>query len=160
VGLELKGLVEAIQSPLGHLSRIGRFAGRKLGGLLGPPEVAVRSAELEDDARRIGRNISALASNVERLLRTWREEVVDRQLQLGRIADAATELYVSVCVLRRLDEILRHVHDGEANAQFKLEVGRYYLRTADRRIRKNFADLWDNDDTECAALARRLKGGS
>jgi alkylation response protein AidB-like acyl-CoA dehydrogenase len=162
VGLELKGLLEAIQSPLGHLSRIGRFAGRKLTSLFGPPEVLVRSGALEDDARHIGRNIAALASNVERLLRTWREEVVDRQLQLGRIADAATELYVSVCVLRRLDEILRHAHgDGdEASTQLKLETGRYYLRTADRRIRRNFADLWDNDDATCIALARKLRGES
>jgi hypothetical protein len=30
----------------------------------------------------------------------------------------------------------------------------------DRRIRRHFADLWDNDDTECIALARMLKAES
>jgi hypothetical protein len=129
--------------------------------------------------------------------------VLDRQLQLGRIADAATEIYVSLCVLARLDRLLtaprpvhaahhQLVHDGhdhghvpgngagehgahaapaadvhagasepphgahedEAQKRRELAIGRYYLRTAARRIRRTFADLWDNDDDATVALAK------
>jgi alkylation response protein AidB-like acyl-CoA dehydrogenase len=47
VGLELKGVLDAISYPLGNLTRLGRFAGRKMGSLLVAPSVAVRSTELE-----------------------------------------------------------------------------------------------------------------
>ena len=92
--------------------------------------------------------MSTFGSNVERLLRTHREEIIDQQYQQGRVADAAIELYVSSCVLRRLDAILLSARSNgdEAQAQRDLLIGRYYLRIADRRIRRSLADLWDNDD--------------
>ncbi len=121
---------------------------------------------------------------MERLLRTHREEIVEKQYQAGRVADAAIELYVSGCVLRRLDTMLSandshsvqthadaHSHgDGHTNSHPShdastspgvatpglhhdpnslhrdLIAGRYYLRSAERRIRRALADLWDNDD--------------
>ena len=50
-----------------------------------------------------------------------------------------------------------HFHQNGEAIDFKpsLVTGRYYLRTAERRIRRNLADLWDNDDevtTEVADL--------
>ena len=66
--------------------------------------------------------MARFGSNVERLLRAYREGIVDREYQLGRIGEAAIELYVSGCVLRRLDAILAQAehagaaadHDGAA----------------------------------------------
>ncbi len=121
--------------------------------------------------------VGTFGSNVERLLRTHREEIVDRQYQQGRIADAAIELYVSACVLRRLDAFLSHPlprgegrgeganfqsdlhhHTGtnHESADYDLTIGRYYLRTAERRIRRAFADLWDNDDELTTEVANQL----
>ncbi len=157
VGLELKGVLDALSSPLKHFSKIGGFAGRKLEGLFRSPEVRVHSSALQPDADRLGRTVSAFGSNVERLLRTHREEIVDRQFQQERIADAAIELYVSGCVLRRLDAMLdRHGnHDGPV-IEHDLITGRFYLQSAERRIHRAFVDLWDNDDlltTEAANVA-------
>src|SRR5204862_8088077 len=45
VGLELQSIRDAIYSPLGNLSRLGRFTGRKLGSFLVSPTVPVRSTE-------------------------------------------------------------------------------------------------------------------
>lgn len=158
VGLELEGILNAISNPLGNLTKLGQFAGRKLGSFLVSPPVPVRSPELEPDAAELGKLISSLGSHVERLLAKHQKEIVDRQYQLGRIADAATEIYVSACVLNRLDHLIRHDHnhdDGRGLAG-QLETGRYYLRTARRRIKRSFADLWDNDDDQGTSLARRM----
>ena len=87
-------------------------------------------------------SIRSLGSNVERLLVQHQMTIVDRQYQLGRIADAATELYVSACVLNRLDALLRDHHDHDAALRLDLESGRYYLLTARRRIRQALAVLW------------------
>jgi hypothetical protein len=96
--------------------------------------------------------VGLFGSNVERLLRTHQEAVLDKQYLLGRIADAANELYVSACVLHRLDGLLgQHDHGGSgdhgsaAHAQ-DLAAGKYYLLSADRRIQGSLAALWLNDD--------------
>ena len=159
VGLELEGVLNAIHHPIGNVSRIGRFAGRKLHSLLAPPNIAVRNSELEADAAKLSRGIAALGKNVERLLVTHQKEIVDRQYLLGRAADAATELYVCSCVLNRLDETLRHaLHDDQSQIEvaWELEVGRYYLNTALRRVHRSLAELWDNDDEETTHIANRM----
>ncbi len=149
VGLELKGVLDALTHPMKHFSKLGGFAGRKLEAMFRSPEVPVRHVNLQADAERLGSIVATFGSNIERLLRTYREEIVDRQYQLGRVADAAIELFVSSCVLRRLDAVLeRTEHDGNNHhaADNDLIAGRYYLRSAERRIRRALADLWDNDD--------------
>jgi alkylation response protein AidB-like acyl-CoA dehydrogenase len=162
VGLELQGIRDAISAPLQNLSRLGRFTGRKLGALLTSPTVGVRSTELETEAGELSRLVSALGSNVQRLLVQYQLGIVDRQYQLGRVADAATEIYVSSCVLNRLDQLLRQAddHNGDARLRFDVEAGRYYLLTARRRIRHALAAIWDNDDEPTTSLANRmLKAG-
>jgi acyl-CoA dehydrogenase family member 9 len=156
VGLELQSIRDAIYSPLGNLSRLGRFTGRKLGSLLVAPTVPVRSAELESEAAAVGRLVNSLGSSAERLLVQHQLGIVDRQYQLARVSDAATELYVSACVLNRLDHLLRNSHDHNGALRLDLETGRYYLRTASRRIRQALSSLWDNDDEATTALANRM----
>jgi hypothetical protein len=156
VGLQLEGVLHAIRQPVGNFTRLGRFAGRKLSGWMGPPEVAVRNSELEPEAARLGKTIGKFGANVERLLRTHQREIVERQYLLGRVADAAMDLYASACVLNRLDFLLRDHHLDEAQRRFALITGRYFLKTADRRIRRTLRDLWDHDDAATTDLANRL----
>jgi len=118
--------------------------------------VTVRNNELEPDAAELGRLVSLLGSSVERLLVQYQLGIVDRQYQLARVADAATELYVSAYVLNRLDYLLRNSHDHNDALRLHLETGRYYLRTARRRIRSALAALWDNDDDPTTSLANRV----
>lgn len=159
VGLELKGVLDALKSPFGNFGKIGGFAGRRLGSILSTPEVPVRSASLADDAARLGRLVKSLGGQVERLLRTHQEAILDRQYLLRRVADAATELYVSACVLSRLDREQRDPHLPAAVVARNLATGRYYLQTAARRIRQNFAALWSNDDDQTTAIANLLLEG-
>jgi acyl-CoA dehydrogenase family member 9 len=159
VGMELKGILDAIKSPLGNFGKLGGFAGRRIATMLSSPDVRVRNNALDEDAARLGSLSGLLGSHVERLLRRYQESVLDRQYLLARIADAATEIYVSACVLARLDRLVGDHHFSEAERRHDLETGRYYLTSAERRIRKNLADLWDNDDDATTAIANRwLKG--
>ncbi len=169
VGLELKGIVDALFSPFQNLSKIGRFAGRRIESTFGGTHIAVRSAELHSEASKFGRTFDRFGKQIERLLRKHREAIVDHQYQMGRIGEAAIELYVSACVLSRLDALLsgethgggdHNGHDGSASdaKAGQLIAGRYYLQTANRRIRRNLADLWDNDDPETTRCAAALLG--
>jgi hypothetical protein len=148
VGMELKGVLDALSNPIKHFAKIGGFAGRKLESLFRSPEVVVYHGSLQVDADRLGHSVGAFGANVEKLLRTYREGIVDRQYQLGRVADAVIELFVSACVLKRLDAMLEHSggNGDDRSVQRDLITGRYYLRCAERRIRRALANMWDNDD--------------
>jgi hypothetical protein len=159
VGMELQGVLKAAMNPLANLGKLGRFAGHKLESIFSSPHVDVVNGELQPEAARLGALVGTFGGQVERLLRTHQESILDRQLLLGRVADAATELYVSACVLRRIDSILSHAahHDGNEDganqSKRDLAIARYYLQTADRRINQHILALWCNDDEATTAVA-------
>jgi acyl-CoA dehydrogenase family member 9 len=153
VGLELKGVLEAVKNPFANLGKLGGFASRRLGSLFSPPKVEVHAAALEGEAAELGRLIGLFGGSVEKLLRRYQESVLERQYQLGRVADAAIELYVASSVLARLDGLAsNHV----AGTHDDSDAGRYYLKSAARRIRRSLAELWDNDDDETTRVANRV----
>ncbi len=156
VGMELEGVLNAISRPFSHFGNISRFASRKISSLLVAPEVPVMHPELEDLAKKIGHAVGKLGGNVERLLRTYQREIVDRQYQLARISDAATELYVCSCVLNRLDHMMHWSHGPDAALEEDRHLSRYYITTALRRVHGWFRDLWDNDDKATTEIADRL----
>ncbi len=94
VGLELKGVLEAAKSPWKNLGKLSSFAGRRIEALFAAPQVAVHDARLDADAARLGKLVAHFGGQVDRLLRTYQESILDREYQQGRIADAAIELYV------------------------------------------------------------------
>jgi hypothetical protein len=118
--------------------------------------VPVRSATLEEDAARLGRLIGSLGRSVQKVLARYREEVLDRQYQLSRIADAATELYVGSCVLARLDQMLRQRSAPDHERQHALATGRYYLKTSSSRIRNNLTSLDNDEDESTTRLANEV----
>jgi acyl-CoA dehydrogenase family member 9 len=153
VGLELKGVLEAVKNPFANLGKLGGFASRRLGSLFSPPKVEVHAAALEGEAAELGRLIGLFGGSVEKLLRRYQESVLERQYQLGRVADAAIELYVASSVLARLDRLAStHV----AGTHDDSDAGKYYLKSAARRIRRSLAELWDNDDDETTRVANRV----
>lgn len=156
VGLELKGILDALVNPFQNLGRLGSFTARRFSGFVTRPAYQAHHSQLAEDGEALGRLVRQFSSQIEKLLRTYQESVLDRQYQLGRIADAAIELYVSSCVLSRLDSMLgdRTLNDAQRNEA--LATGRYYLLTAARRIHRNFADLWDNDDARTTEMAQKV----
>ncbi len=156
VGLELKGVIDAIFHPVGNFRKLTGFASRKINSLLHSPEVPVAHEKLQEDATRLGHLIGSFANHVERLLRKYQEGIVERQYQLERAADTAIELYVSACVVRRLEAILSGAAGSVASRERQLAAGRYYLRSAERRAERNFLNMWDNLDQETTRLADLL----
>ena len=159
VGLELESILSAIKKPLRNVGRLSAFAGKKLEQVFAPPHVHVHSTALEADAVSIARSTQALGAHIEKLLRTYQEEVLDRQYQLARVSDAATQLYACGCVLSRLDHVLSDPHLDEKQKQEELAYGRHYLLTAKRRIKNVLANAWDNDDLAVTSFADRVLGG-
>jgi hypothetical protein len=156
VGLQLKGLLDAARHPLRNIGKLTGFAGRKIESFFSSPSVDVHHPELEHDAMHLGKLVGEFGSQVEAVLRKYQESVLDRQYVLARIADSANELYASACVLGRLDKMLG-AGPLDAARKLELQTGRYYLKTAARRIYCNLDEhLWNNDDQDTTQLADAL----
>ena len=153
VGLELQGVLEAAKTPWRNLGRLSSFAGQRIEAMFAAPSVSVLHTELDPEARRLGKLISLLGSQVERLLARHQESILDRQYQQGRIADATIEIYTSACVLRRLDHLRSRTDLPPAEWAAASTAGRFYLLSAERRIRRSLEDLWANDDPATTELA-------
>jgi alkylation response protein AidB-like acyl-CoA dehydrogenase len=166
-GEYLKGLRDDMMGGRWSLRKIGQSIG-VLGKLTAPwmttsaPEVPVRSSELRDDAHTLGRLVREFGLKLPHVFMSLKDEATFAQAELvhERIADIAIDLYVSSCVLSRLDYLLtRASGNGKATASdpyADITAGRYFLKLAYRRIRDRFAALDDNDDATLLSTARSM----
>jgi alkylation response protein AidB-like acyl-CoA dehydrogenase len=165
VGEQLKGVLDAFQhlrqQPLKELKELGtlwRFGRDQVESLFTVPDVPVRSDSLRGPAHRLGRRVRDFGVAVQRLLRTYREEVLQRQYVQERVADAACDLYASSCTLSRLDHLLASGNGNPDELRREVTAGHYFLTLANRRIRHNLATLWENDDELTTATANAFLG--
>ncbi|HVK10765.1 MAG TPA: acyl-CoA dehydrogenase family protein [Gemmataceae bacterium] len=129
----------------------------------GGPDVPVRSADLHPAAGRLSTRVKRLGTALPGVfLRAGTEQkFITSQLVHERLADIAIDLYVSSCVLSRLDHMLQTGPGSMTKEDYagEVEAGKYFLTLAGRRIDGKFAELTDNEDGETiktadAALAR------
>ena len=80
------------------------------------------------------------------------DAVLKSQYIHERLANAACDLYASSCSLARLDRMLAG-GNGSAPAHRDIEAGKHFLAIAERRVRQNLAELWDNLDDETTRVA-------
>lgn len=152
VGLELKGLVDQMKQPLKWGATLAKFAAGQLGRLK-PPHIAVESPRLRQEAVRLSRAARQYGWMVQRLLVTHREEIIDQQFQLNRMATAMISLYTTTAVLSRLDSEIRQNHP---NLDDHLAMGRYYCMEAFRRFDGALATLFHNHNDQTEQLSDQL----
>jgi hypothetical protein len=141
-------------------STIWSFGKEQMSARLQVPHVPVQHESLRAEARQLGKRVRDFGLAVQTLLRTYREEVLQRQYQQERIAEAACDLYASACTLSRLDFLSQSGNGNPGELNRELTAGKYFLRLAHRRIGQNLAALWDNDDSLTTQAADAALGKS
>jgi alkylation response protein AidB-like acyl-CoA dehydrogenase len=148
VGLELLDVLKAVKNPFAGAGKLLKFGKDQLSARFTTPDVPVRSANLKAEAGRLGKLVRDFGLAVQWVLRhCGSEEVFLRSQYLQeRIAEAASDLYASACVLSRLDSLAAQGNGNPVEVHREEQVGKYFLKLADRRIRQHLAALSDNDD--------------
>ncbi len=164
-GMYLKGLQDDMLGGRWSLRKIGQSLG-VVGKLAAPwlttsaPTVPVQSSELTEDGYTLARLVREFGLKLPHVFMALKDEATFAQAELvhERIADIAIDLYVSSCVLARLDHLL--VGKGGngksigADPYADIVSGKYFLKLALRRIRDRFAALDDNDDVNLFESAK------
>lgn len=140
-GEGLKAVWESL--PLRNISTLCGFIKQAVSRRLMTPAIPIRSPLLQSRARTLGRLIRSFGLAVEHALMRHREEILERQLVQEPIAQAAMELYASICVLARLDS-------DRTPAPAAADL---FLQQSARRIRIALRQLSDNDDSAIIMVA-------
>lgn len=163
-GMHLKGLQDDMLGGRWSLRKIGQSLG-VVGQLAvpwlttGTPDVPVASAELKDDAHTLARFTREFGLKLPHVFMAAKteENFAVAELVHERVADIAIDLYVSACVLARLDHLLTHPGgNGKPATDPHADpvAGKHFLKLAFRRIRERFAALDDNDDASLLESAK------
>lgn len=166
-GMYLKGLQDDMLGGRWSLRKIGQSLG-VVGKLAAPwlttgtPTVPVKAPELRDDAYTLARLVREFGLKLPHVFMAAKteENFAVAELVHERIADIAIDLYVSACVLARLDYLLTgkaaNGKPAAADPYADPVAGKYFLKLAFRRIRERFASFDDNDDASLLESAKAL----
>ena len=145
---------DALSHPLRDLGTLLSFGGNQVWARLHRPEVPVGTTRLCASGRaRWGRAFRSSSLAVQRAMFAHREQILFRQYVQERIADAACELYASSCTLARLDHLMSSSNGRGDEVAADVQVGRYFLKLSDRKVRQCLAALGNNDDNETTRTA-------
>lgn len=156
VGLELKSVLDALKHPIKKRKLLWSFIKGRL-SKLSAPKIKVRSEELKDEAKQLGQRVKLFGSSIVRLLKHYREDILEQQLELERIADSAIAIYTASAVLSKLDSTLSGDSTFVAPAQ-DIAAGKLYCKMAISKIDKNLARLFCKDDHMIERLSDQITG--
>jgi acyl-CoA dehydrogenase family protein 9 len=129
IGLQLQALLEEAKNPLR-----GFHVVHKLGSILlstaTRPDIPVKSPLFQAEALRLSRSIRHFAFRNLRLLARYKEEVVEEQLKLNRIAESAIALYTSAAVLSRIDRVVQTSSLTGISLEREIARARFYCNHA------------------------------
>lgn len=152
-GEELREVYEDLHRPRQFLPTLGRFAASELARRFHFPRVPVESPELARPARTLSSLIRRFGLEIEHALFRHRESILDRQLIQQPIAEAAMELYASLCVLSRRDaECPSDPHLASRDSAAAL----LFLNQSAARIRESLQRLHKNDNAAVLDVAKKV----
>lgn len=156
VGLEMKGFVDALSHPIKERRLLFRFIKNSLRGIR-KPSITIRSRSLKPEAELLANGVKKFGEKVFSVLKHYREGIVEKELELGRIADSAISLYTMAAVISKLDASLSGDLPFEAPCE-EIAAGRYYCRMAARNIDRQLGRLFCKDDQTTEALSDLYTG--
>jgi acyl-CoA dehydrogenase family protein 9 len=154
---ELKELGVALRRPLKNLGLLSEYAASRIASRLG----ATPTLDVNLHPRLMGhlpyfeKHVRELKAHAEQIIRAYRAEVVDRQMELERLSDMAIELFATACVLARTQQLLEE--RGEAGCAYELALCDLFVIESGRRFRSSRGALQSAQDEGRRTIARAVR---
>jgi acyl-CoA dehydrogenase family member 9 len=153
VGEKLEGLGDVgLNDPIGSIGVLVEYMADRVQREVRPDRITRAHEELSDHADSVSDQVKQLASITEGLLREHKKEVIQRQFQQKRLADAVADIFAQVSVLSRVSAIFED-QGVEASGQERFIADTFCSRAASR-VRTNFDTIESNDDERMTAIAK------
>jgi hypothetical protein len=157
VGLQLKNLQAAIINPFKNGKALQEFLKQRWSSWTGI-QVPVKSQVIHKEADELSKAIRRFGFCITQMLIKHRENIVEKQLILDRIASVAMAIYTVTAVLSKLDADLATFKGQEAKIQKDIATAKYYCRMAFDQIEAHLGSLKKNPDKEIESLSDLITG--
>ncbi|HEX2358697.1 MAG TPA: acyl-CoA dehydrogenase family protein [Solirubrobacterales bacterium] len=153
VGEKLEGLTGlGLDDPIGSIGVLVEYVADRARREVRPDRVTMAHEELSSHADAVSDQVKRLAGVTEKLLRDHGTEVVDRQFQQKRLADAVADIYAQISVLSRATAIFAE-QGVEPSGQERYIADTFCSRAA-ARVDSNLDQMESNDDERMTAIAK------
>jgi acyl-CoA dehydrogenase family protein 9 len=160
----LKGVGTALRRPLRNLGLLTGFATSRIRGMLGATATldAKLHARLDQHKHYFERHVAELKAETDRAITRYRNEIVDRQLVLERLANMAIEMLATACVISRTQSIIDA--KGEEGAEREISLCDLFCVESGLRFaqsRNTLGSISETTDAKRRTVAAdvRAKGG-
>jgi acyl-CoA dehydrogenase family protein 9 len=153
-GEELKAIGKAFKSPLKSIGAISSFIQREGKKRFTKPDFDGVHPALAGEAAMVAENIHDLALAVERALFRHGKDIIERQFDQERMANAAIDIYVSAATLVRATWAINRA-GGPERASADLDHAKLFVPAAARRARRAVRALDRNQDAKIKGIAER-----
>jgi acyl-CoA dehydrogenase family protein 9 len=153
LGEELKEMGDlGFSDPIHSIGVLARYVGSRVERELRPQRISKAHDELGSLADEVSDQVKELRSVSEGLLRKHGRDIVHKQFQLKRLADAVADIYAQVATISRVTSILEE-HGVEPSGQERFIAETFCTRAASR-VRAQFRQIETNDDDRVVAIAK------
>lgn len=156
VGVSLQNLLEALKSPWKERPFLQQFS-KNFFHRLSTPKIPIQSSLLSEEAALLGKAVRRFGFSILRLLSKYREGILERQMELNRIATSAIALYTTTAVLSKLDTTLKEGGNGKG-FEMDLLSGKLYCHLAMDTLNNALDGLFNREDKYIEKVSDHLTG--
>jgi acyl-CoA dehydrogenase family protein 9 len=153
LGERLSGLANInLADPIGSIGVLVDYVGERIQRELRPERLTKAHPELGSLGESVSDQVKQLRDSSESLLREHRKEIVERQFQQKRLADAVADIYAQIAVLSRVTSIFEE-QGVETSGQERYIADAFCSRAAGR-VKSSLGKVEHHDDEEMVAIAK------
>ena len=146
---DLEDVARALKTPLNNMGVLSEFVGKKIRGYVTPERLESVVPELAHEGDLVTRYARSFATAAETFVVKYGKNLIERQYQQERLANVATDLYVSLAVLSRASAAVRRL--GGERAEEEIRVARSFVQAAKYRVVGELKEMEKNRDRERSA---------
>ena len=153
---KLREVGSALRRPLRNLGLLSGYAAARVRSALGKATLDIALHErLQHHKTYFEKHVAELSAATERMVMKYRQEIVERQLVLERLANMAIDLYATVCVIARTQRLIEE--RGIDAVTKELDLCDLFCVSAGRRFKGNRLALDSADDDTRRAIAAAVR---
>lgn len=153
VGEKLSGLGDiGLNDPIGSIGVLADYFAGRIRSEVRPDRITMAHPELQKHSDTVSEQVKELRSITEGLLRKHRKDIMYRQFQQKRLADAVSDIYAQVAVLSRATAIFED--QGLEPSGQERYIAETFCERAASRVQSNFRQIESNDDDRMMAIAK------
>lgn len=153
-GEQLKAIGQAFKKPLQSIGAIGSFLGGEVKKRLSKQEFAQIHPIFAAEAAMIAENVHDLSLAVERALFRHGKDIIKRQFDQERMANAAIDIFMASATLVRATWAINKAGSPE-KAEADVDHAKLFVPAAARRARRAVRAMDRNQDARLKGIAER-----